>query len=108
MSKPTIRYGIVEVRARIPRGDWLWPCIWLMPKDNKYGAWPRSGEIDIMESRGFRSSTAAHRRPIEDTRVCKIKNVLLSSAFVRNVQDHRRFEVDGLDSPASSASNPTN
>ncbi|KAK7498942.1 hypothetical protein BaRGS_00009751 [Batillaria attramentaria] len=51
-SKPTLRYGTVEVRARIPRGDWLWPAIWMLPRDNVYGGWPRSGEIDIMESRG--------------------------------------------------------
>jgi hypothetical protein len=51
-SNPTLRFGTVEVRARIPRGDWIWPAIWMMPKDSVYGAWPRSGEIDIMESRG--------------------------------------------------------
>ncbi|GFN77511.1 beta-1,3-glucan-binding protein, partial [Plakobranchus ocellatus] len=51
-SVPTLRYGIVEVRARIPQGDWLWPAIWMMPKYARYGNWPRSGEIDIMESRG--------------------------------------------------------
>jgi hypothetical protein len=51
-SGPTIRFGTVEVRAKIPRGDWLWPAIWMMPKSSVYGAWPRSGEIDIMESRG--------------------------------------------------------
>ena len=27
-------------------------AIWLLPKDEVYGQWPRSGEIDIMESRG--------------------------------------------------------
>jgi beta-glucanase (GH16 family) len=47
-----IRYGKVEVSAMIPKGDWLWPGIWMMPKDSVYGAWPASGEIDIMESRG--------------------------------------------------------
>ena len=46
------RYGRVEVRARLPRGDWLWPAIWLMPTNAAYGVWPASGEIDIMESRG--------------------------------------------------------
>ncbi|GFS12992.1 beta-1,3-glucan-binding protein [Elysia marginata] len=51
-SKPTIRYGIVEIRARIPQGDWIWPALWLMPRNSKYGNWPRSGEIDVMESRG--------------------------------------------------------
>jgi len=24
----------------------------MMPKDSVYGGWPRSGEIDLMESRG--------------------------------------------------------
>lgn len=47
-----IQYGRVEVRARLPRGDWLWPAIWMLPTDNEYGPWPVSGEIDIMESRG--------------------------------------------------------
>lgn len=48
----SFRYGRVEVRARTPTGDWLFPAIWLMPTHNKYGMWPRSGEIDVMESRG--------------------------------------------------------
>ncbi|CAG5128870.1 unnamed protein product, partial [Candidula unifasciata] len=51
-SVPTARFGTVEVRAKIPRGDWLWPAIWMMPQESHYGGWPRSGEIDIMESRG--------------------------------------------------------
>ncbi|KAI1864681.1 hypothetical protein JX265_008405 [Neoarthrinium moseri] len=48
----TIKYGRVEVTAKLPQGDWLWPAIWMMPVEDKYGVWPRSGEIDIMESRG--------------------------------------------------------
>eukprot|EP00741_Cyanophora_paradoxa_P002631 tig00000615_g2553.t1 len=46
------KYGRVEVRARMPRGEWLWPAIWMMPRDSAYGKWPASGEIDIVESRG--------------------------------------------------------
>ncbi|KAI0230570.1 3-glucan binding protein [Massospora cicadina] len=37
----SFRYGKVEVRAKLPRGD----C-------HAYGGWPASGEIDLMESRG--------------------------------------------------------
>lgn len=48
----TIKYGRVEVTAKIPEGDWIWPAIWLLPVNNTYGKWPQSGEIDIMESRG--------------------------------------------------------
>lgn len=47
-----IKYGRIEVEAKLPSGDWLWPAIWMLPVNNTYGIWPRSGEIDIMESRG--------------------------------------------------------
>ncbi|XP_052237086.1 beta-1,3-glucan-binding protein-like [Dreissena polymorpha] len=51
-SKKTIKFGRVNVRARIPQGDWIWPAIWMLPRHLQYGGWPASGEIDIMESRG--------------------------------------------------------
>jgi hypothetical protein len=47
-----VRYGRVEVSAKMPTGDWLWPAIWMMPKHEPYGGWPASGEIDLVESRG--------------------------------------------------------
>ena len=44
------QYGRVEVRARVPEGQGLWPAIWMMPQDESfYGQWPKCGEIDIME-----------------------------------------------------------
>lgn len=52
----SIRYGKVEVRAKLPQGDWLWPAIWMLPDGNDtssaqgtgiYGGWPVSGEIDV-------------------------------------------------------------
>ncbi|TFY58030.1 hypothetical protein EVJ58_g6670 [Rhodofomes roseus] len=52
VSSHNIKYGKVEVVAKLPRGDWLWPAIWMMPVNDVYGAWPASGEIDIMEARG--------------------------------------------------------
>jgi beta-glucanase (GH16 family) len=48
----TLKYGRIEVTAKLPEGDWLWPAIWMMPVTDTYGPWPASGEIDIMESRG--------------------------------------------------------
>jgi beta-glucanase (GH16 family) len=48
----SITYGRVEVKAKLPVGDWLWPAIWMLPRYDAYGSWPASGEIDIMESRG--------------------------------------------------------
>lgn len=31
-GKKTIQYGRVEVVAKMPVGDWLWPAIWMMPE----------------------------------------------------------------------------
>lgn len=44
------RYGRFEVRAKLPKGQGSWPAIWMLPTDQVYGAWPLSGEIDIMEA----------------------------------------------------------
>ncbi|WVR06512.1 hypothetical protein IAU60_003543 [Kwoniella sp. DSM 27419] len=41
-----IKYGKVEVKAKFPTGDWLWPRISLLPANNTYGPWPRSGQIN--------------------------------------------------------------
>ncbi|MBT3254150.1 MAG: glycoside hydrolase family 16 protein [Candidatus Marinimicrobia bacterium] len=50
------KYGRVEVRAKLPRGQGLWPAIWMMPTYSVYGGWPVSGEIDIMELLGHDNS----------------------------------------------------
>jgi beta-glucanase (GH16 family) len=31
------RYGKVEIRAKLPKGDWLWPAVWMLPASNAYG-----------------------------------------------------------------------
>lgn len=43
-------YGRVEARILLPSGQGTWPAFWMLPTDERYGAWPRSGEIDIMEA----------------------------------------------------------
>jgi beta-glucanase (GH16 family) len=49
-GKASWRYGRVEARARTPGGQGVWPAIWMMPEGDAYGGWPRSGEIDILET----------------------------------------------------------
>ena len=51
------KYGKIEVRAKIPTGKGMWPAIWMLPSENIYGTWPKSGEIDIMENVGFEPNT---------------------------------------------------
>ena len=49
LGKGDWTYGRFEIRARLPRGQGLWPAIWMLPSDNVYGGWAASGEIDITE-----------------------------------------------------------
>jgi beta-glucanase (GH16 family) len=51
-NSTSIRYGRVEVRAKIPRGDWIWPSIRMLPTDSVYGEGIMSGEIDVSQDRG--------------------------------------------------------
>jgi len=51
-NKGDWRYGRVDVRAKLPRGQGIWPAIWMLSTDTAYGIWPASGEIDIMEAIG--------------------------------------------------------
>jgi len=46
------KYGKFEINAKLPNGIYLWPALWLLPRDQVYGSWAASGEIDIMENRG--------------------------------------------------------
>jgi len=43
------RYGRIEARIKLPGTKGFVPAFWMMPEDDRYGWWPRSGEIDIME-----------------------------------------------------------
>ncbi len=56
--KADFKYGRIEMRAKLPSGQGSWPAFWMMPTDEVYGGWPRSGEIDIMEAVNLKASDA--------------------------------------------------
>ncbi len=52
-GKGDFKYGKIEIRAKLPKGQGIWPAIWMMPtREELYGGWPKCGEIDIMELLG--------------------------------------------------------
>lgn len=52
LKSHVIRYGRVDITAKLAAGDWLLNQIMMFPALNYYGPWPASGEIDIAMVRG--------------------------------------------------------
>lgn len=46
------RYGRIEARIKVPRGQGIWPAFWMLGAGHGHVRWPDCGEIDIMESIG--------------------------------------------------------
>ena len=43
------QYGRIEMRAKLPEGNGVWPAFWTLGTNITEVGWPRCGEIDIME-----------------------------------------------------------
>lgn len=56
--KGDFKYGRIEVRAKMPSGQGSWPAFWMMPTDEVYGGWPKSGEVDIVEAVNLKAADA--------------------------------------------------
>jgi beta-glucanase (GH16 family) len=48
-AKKEFQYGRIDIRARLPYGQGIWPAIWMLGANIDDVGWPRCGEIDIME-----------------------------------------------------------
>lgn len=99
-------YGRIAVRARLPRGRGCWPAIWMLPLKWKYGGWPHSGEIDIMEHVGYEPDSvfsAVHTLAFNGMNgTQQVQSLLLPDAArqfheysLRWTPDYLEFMVDG-------------
>ena len=57
LNKGDWQYGRFEIRAKLPEGQGIWPAVWMLPTDELFGGWPKSGEIDVMEMVGHEPET---------------------------------------------------
>jgi len=56
-NKKAFKFGRIDMRALVAMGTGYWSAFGLLPQDNVFGAWPKSGEIDIMENKGSEART---------------------------------------------------
>lgn len=52
-------YGRFEARMQLPYGPGVWPAFWLLGADYKSVGWPKCGEIDIMENKGWQPNVVS-------------------------------------------------
>lgn len=45
----SVRFGRVEVSAKLPEGKGIWPAIWMLGENIDQIEWPGCGEIDLVE-----------------------------------------------------------
>jgi beta-glucanase (GH16 family) len=51
-----LKYGRIEARIKLPKGQGIWPAFWMLGSDFDRTGWPTCGEIDIMENIGSEPS----------------------------------------------------
>lgn len=55
-GKKEFKYGRIDIRAKMPYGQGIWPALWMLGANFGQVGWPRCGEIDIMEYLGHEQS----------------------------------------------------
>lgn len=52
LGKYSMTYGRIDVRAKLPKGQGIWPAIWLLGDNIAENPWPTPGHISIVEMIG--------------------------------------------------------
>ena len=60
-DKFNFKYGRIDIRAALPKGQGIWPALWMLGKNIPQVNWPKCGEIDIMEMVGGSSGNGSDR-----------------------------------------------
>ena len=56
-GKVEYKYGRIDVRGKLPKGQGIWPAIWLLGNDLSSLGWPACGELDMVELLGHTPQT---------------------------------------------------
>ncbi|MEM7369451.1 MAG: glycoside hydrolase family 16 protein [Bacteroidota bacterium] len=56
-GKKEFKFGRIDIRAKLPKGQGIWPAIWMLGQNIDDVGWPACGEIDIMELVGHQPKT---------------------------------------------------
>lgn len=83
-DKREFRFGRIDIRAKLPEGQGIWPAIWMLGANINEVGWPASGEIDIMELVGHvpnESHGTAHWGNSGDPSTFRGNSIVLNEKF---------------------------
>lgn len=69
-GKRSFTFGRIDIRAKLPFGQGVWPALWMLGENIGQVNWPACGEIDIMEVLGHETTKlygTAHWGPLGAT-----------------------------------------
>ncbi|MCL4163673.1 UNVERIFIED_CONTAM: hypothetical protein GTU68_065965 [Idotea baltica] len=70
VDKKEFLFGRIDIRAKLPYGQGVWPALWMLGANFPEEGWPNCGEIDIMELVGHEAEKihgTAHWGPAGQT-----------------------------------------
>nr|WP_256260840.1 glycoside hydrolase family 16 protein [Shewanella sp. NIFS-20-20] len=94
-------YGRFEIRAKLPQGQGTWPAIWMLPTNNRYGSWPASGEIDIMEAVNLGANSDRPSAPAGELETRVHGTLHYGREFPENVYAGTGYRLANEQSPAA-------
>lgn len=89
-DKFTTTYGKIEIRAKLGSATGAWPAFWMLPNE---AAWPKGGEIDIMEHLNY-DSIAYQTIHTYYTYVLKEENPPKGGTSSINVNDYNTYALE--------------
>lgn len=104
-DKADFKYGRMEARVKMPKGQGTWAAFWMLPTDNVYGGWAASGEIDILEAVNLHAQSDSPRAKPGDPEVKVHGTLHHGGGWPMNVHSGTSYTIPDGVSPAESFNN---
>ncbi|MCG2461961.1 glycoside hydrolase family 16 protein [Flavobacteriaceae bacterium F89] len=93
-GKFSYQYGKIEIRAQLEQAQGAWPAMWMLADKPKYGAYPRNGEIDLMEHLNFEDKIY---QTVHSYYTLKLKQDTIPPHYATAKADTREFNIYGME-----------
>ncbi|MCM4167828.1 Keratan-sulfate endo-1,4-beta-galactosidase [Arenibacter antarcticus] len=93
-GKFAYQYGKIEIKAKLESAQGAWPALWMLADQPKYGAYPRNGEIDLMERLSFEKQIY---QTIHSYYTLELKQDSIPPRFTTVAVDPEKYNVYGME-----------